>query len=249
MTGQISFPSSRLRAFLHQLPYLPRAFTLVWKATRYWTLAWALILLLQGVLPVALVYLTRWIVDGVVDAAAAGGSWQSIRPTLMLVALMAAVMLVSELLSSLTGWIRTAQSELVKDHITALIHQKSVTVDLAFYESPQYYDHLHRARAEAQYRPLTLLENAGSLLQNSITLVAMAAVLVPFGFWLPLALLVSTLPALFVVLRYSVRQNEWRVRTTPDERRSWYYDWFLTSDEIAAELRLFGFEKYLQSAF
>ena len=171
------------------------------------------------------------------------------QPTLILVALMAGVLLANELLNSATGWIRTAQSELVKDHISSLIHKKSVAVDLAFYETPEYYDHLHRARAEAQYRPLALLENAGNLVKNSITLLAMAAVLIPLGLWLPIALLLSTFPALIVVLRYSSRQYMWRLRRTADERRSWYYDWLLTSGETAAELRLLDLGKHFQAAF
>ena len=241
--------TTRGRALLDQLPYLPRALSMVWEATGYWTLTWAILLLLQGVLPVGIVYLTRWLVDGLVAAVQAGGSWESVQPTLILVALMAGVMLANELLSSATGWIRTAQSELVKDHISNLIHEKSVAVDLAFYESPEYYDHLHRARAEAQYRPLALLENAGNLVKNCITLLAMAAVLIPLGLWLPIALLLSTVPALIVVLRYSSRQYQWRLSRTADERRSWYYDWLLTSGETAAELRLLDLGKHFQAAF
>ena len=113
-------------------------------------------------------------------------------------------------------------------------------LDLAFYDLPQYYDHLHRARDRGRYRPLSLVESIGALIQNGITLVAMAAILLPYGAWLPVALLVSTLPALYVVLRYRSREHRRWLRTTADERRSWYYDWLLTARETAAELRLFG---------
>ena len=49
-------------------------------------------------------------------------------------------------------------------------------MDLAFYESPEYYDRLDRARGEASSRPLALLESGGSLVPNGITLLAMAAI-------------------------------------------------------------------------
>lgn len=250
MTERLSATRSRVQALLDQFPYVPRSLALLWKSTGLWTLVWSLLLVLQGVLPVAMVYLTQWIVDGVVEAVAAGGSWENVRPTLMLVALMAAVMLVNELLSSATGWIRAVQSELLEDHINVLIHDKSMAVDLAFYESPEFYDHLHRARAEAKYRSLALLENAGGLVKGSITVVVMAAVLIPFGLWLPVALLLSTLPALVVVVHYSLREHQRRLLRTPDERRIWYYDWLLTSqDAAAAELRLFGLGRHFQAAF
>ncbi len=232
-----------------QLRYLPRAFALVWDAARAWTLAWAVLLVAQGLLPVATVYLTRALVDGIATAVGAGAGWDRVRPVLILVVLMAGIMLLSELLSSTTRWVGTIQAELVRDYIDSLIHEKSTSVDMAFYDSPDYYDYLHRARDEASYRPLALVNSMGSLLQNGLTLAAMFAVLIPFGFWLPLALLVSTLPAFYVVLRYALERHQWRIRTTEDERRSRYYDWLLTGGESAAELRLFGLGNRFQSAY
>jgi len=44
--------------FRNQLPYLPRALRLVWNAAPRWTAAWLFLLVGQGLLPVALVYLT-----------------------------------------------------------------------------------------------------------------------------------------------------------------------------------------------
>ncbi len=42
------------------------------------------------------------------------------------------------------------------------------------------------------------------------------------GAAIPVLLLVSTVPALFVVLRYAHREHEWRLRVTPEERRAYY---------------------------
>src|SRR5256885_7253135 len=51
----------------------------------------------------------------------------------------------------------------------------------------------YRARGDAGNRPLALLESSGRLVQDGVTLVAMAVVLLPYGVWLPPALLLSTL--------------------------------------------------------
>ncbi len=213
------------------VPHLPRALGLVWDGSRGWTLAWAALLVVQGLLPAATVTLTRELVNALVA--------RDVRQSILLAAAMALVLLLGELLRGAAGWIRTVQSELVQDHINALIHRKSMAVDLEFYDLPEYFDHLHRARAEAGYRPIALLESMGSLMQNGITLAAMLVILAPYGVWLPLALLCGTMPALYVVVRYTLVQHAWRLRTTADERRTWYYDWLLTARESAAELRLF----------
>ena len=232
-----------------QLQFLPRALRLVWSAARHWSLLWAALLLVQGVLPVAVVYLTRALVDSLAGSIGSAAEWRVLAPILVLAALMGAVLLLGELLRGASDWVRTVQAKLVEDHVSSLVQEKSTTVDLAFYESPDYHDHLHRARAEASSRPIALLENGGSLIQNGITLAAMAAVLIPYGLWMPVALVVSTLPALFVVLRFALRQHRWQLRTTEDDRRSGYYDWVMTAGETAAELRLFGLGAYFRSAY
>ena len=241
--------SDKLRKALAQLPNLPRALGLVWQVARSWTIAWLVLLVVQGLLPVGVVYLTKLVVDGIVAALRSGGEWSSVRSVLMKVILLGVVMLLIEVARGAARFIRTVQAELLQDHIHALIHEKSASVDLAFYEFPDYFDHLHRARGEASYRPVALLENFGSLFQNGITLLAMGAILIPLGPWLAIALIISTLPAFFVVLRYALAEYQWRLRTTADERRTWYYDWVLTAADAAAELRIFGLGKHFQSAY
>jgi len=240
--------AGKLRKAWRQAPYLPRALALVWDASRKWTVLWLALLAVQGLLPAATVYLTRALVNSLVLVVDSDGSAAAIRPALLLALLMGLIMLLGQLLTSIAGWVRTAQAELVVDHVTSLVHHQSARLDLAFYDSPDYYDHLHRARAEASYRPVSLLEGMGGLLQSGITLAAMAAILLPYGAWLPAALLISTLPALYVVLHFRAREHRYRLRTTADERRTWYYDWLLTARETAAELRLFGLGDGFRSA-
>jgi len=241
--------TEKLRKALAQLPNLPRALALVWQVARPWTITWVILLIVQGLLPAATVYLTKMVVDGVVASLRNGSSWPGVRHVLLLLLLLGGVLLLMEVVRGGINWVRTVQAELLQDHITSLIHEKSVAADLAFYELSDYYDHLHRARAEARYRPVALLGNLGALLQNSITLLAMGAILIPLGPWLALALLLSTLPAFYVVVHYALAEYQWRQRTTADDRRAWYYDWIMTAAEAAAELRLFGLGKYFQSNY
>jgi ATP-binding cassette subfamily B protein len=247
MAGNLDIVTAKLRFAASQLSYLPRALALVWASARAWALLWGVLLVAQGLLPVATVYLTRVLVDELVQAQA--GALPTLGPVVRAALLLAVVLLLAELLRAASAWVRTAQAQLVQDHISALIHQKSLAADLAFYESPEYHDRLHRARDQAAYRPVALLESLGSLLQNGLTFLAMLGVLIPFGLWLPLALLASTVPAFFLVLRQSLRRYRWRQQATADERRTWYYDWLLTSGETAAEVRPFGLGELFQSAF
>ncbi|HEX5081934.1 MAG TPA: ABC transporter ATP-binding protein [Blastocatellia bacterium] len=246
---------NRFGKALAALSHLPRAIALVWGAARSWTAAWALLLLIQGLLPAAIVYLTRPLIDSLLAAIKSGGksgpgdSISALNPVLWWGGLMAALMLLAEISRELIGWIRRNQSELLHDHIAGLIYRQSIATDYAFYDMPEFYDHLHRARTDAAYRPEMLLESLGSLAQSLVTLLAVGAVIFSFGWFLPAALLTSSLPALLMVLYWTLREFDWRKRVTEDERRVWYYDWLLTSSEVAAEIRLFDLGGHFQSAW
>ena len=69
-----------LNTLRSQLRYLPQALGLVWSASRHWTVVWAVLLVLQGALPVATVYLTRMVVDSLVAATTNAGGGQHCNP-------------------------------------------------------------------------------------------------------------------------------------------------------------------------
>ena len=249
MPESIRLLRAKLLGAAWQFQYLPRALRLVWAAAGNWSLLWLALICAQGVVPVAIVYLSRPLVDHLAATVGSGAGSSHMAPVVALAAAIAGALLLGELARSLADWVRTVQSRLVEDHVSSLIHRKSASVDLGFYESPEFHDHLHRARDEARYRPIALLESGGNLIQNAITLTAMAAVLIPYGLAMSAALLLSTFPALVVVLRFAVLQHRLRARTTVDERRSHYYDWLMTASDAAAELRLFGLGDRFVSAY
>lgn len=234
-----------LRQLGIQLAYLPQTWRLIYAAAHRWTWAWAGLLVVQGLLPVAIVYLTRTLVNQVVGVVEGGESWLS-RSLILPGIGMAVALILSESLQAVNSWIRVGQSERVQRHIRYLIHHQAQQVDYAFYESPKYYDRLSRACTEAASRSLSLLDNTGSLIQSGITLLAMGAVLLPYGWWVPVVLFISTFPALVVAVRANRAYHAWWGRSTPLRRTMTYYEMILTQWWGAAEVRAFDLGPFLQ---
>jgi ATP-binding cassette, subfamily B, bacterial len=239
----------RLSGLIAPVAYWPRALQLIWSAAPKWTTAWLSLLVVQGVLPTAQVYLTKVSIDSLIAAKNAHGSWPQLRRSLIWIIVTATVMLLTELVQGMIDWIKTAQSEYVQNHIKDQVHKQSTAVELSFYESPEYYDRLEQAQSEAGTRPLALLDNFGSVLQNGLTLIGMAVVLSLYGWWLPITLLVTALPAFYVVMRFDREHHKWWQKTTATRRHAQYYDLMLTSGSVAAELRLFGLGPTFQSFY
>jgi ATP-binding cassette subfamily B protein len=226
-----------------------KTFRLVWTASPRYSTAWALLLAIQGLLPATIVYLTKLVVDSFVAAVKAGGAWEQTRSALIVTIIMAVVMLLSGVLQSVVEWISAAQAELIQDHVKHVTHEKSASVDMVLYDSPEYHDRLEQASSDSANRPLAFLQSTGSLLQNAITLLAMAAMLLQYSVWLPLILLISTMPALLMVLRFDRVYHKWWKATSADRRWIYYYDLMLSNGEAAPEMRMFSLSRPFQEAY
>ena len=232
-----------------RISYAGRGLRLVWEAVGPWALAWGALLVVQGLLPAAIVYLTKWLVDSVAAAVNGGTSWEVVQMVLVPAALMGSLMILQRVLGSLSSWVSTAQSELVRDHIKGLIHEKAAAVDYGFYESAEYYDRLEQANSQASSRSLALLRNIGNLLQGLVTFLSIGLILIQYGILLPLVLVISTLPALYVIVRHNRRHHSWWERTTADRRWARYFDIMLTKRDPAAEVRLFELGRHFRSNY
>jgi ATP-binding cassette, subfamily B, bacterial len=226
-----------------------RTMRLIWLAAPGWTIAWAILLAAQGVLPAVVIYLTKLVVDGLVAAKDAGGDSGRIQHAAILLAMLAGAMLLTQLLQGVTDWVRAAQSEFIQDHVKKLVHEQSASLDLSYYESPEYFDRQEQARSEGGGRPQALLESCGTLVQNAVTLAAMATMLVTYSVWVPALLLVSTLPAFYIVVRFDRSYHAWWQSVTPERRRASYLDAMLTIADAAAEVRLFGLSPHFVSEY
>lgn len=220
--------------------HLPQTIRLLWGATARWTALWLALLVVQGLLPAVAVYLTREVVDGVLKVIGGAAGWSAALPLLTPALFLAAALVLQVVVGGVIAWVRFTQSAILQDYISRKIHEKSVSVKMAFYDFPEYYDHLHRARDEASHRPAALLDVTGSLIQNTVTMVGIGAVLLPYGVWLPVALIVGSLPSLFLVVQNSLRRREWTRESTSRMRKTRYLEQLVTAREVAAEVRVFN---------
>jgi ATP-binding cassette, subfamily B, bacterial len=241
--------SPKTRENLRRLTYLPWAVRLVWHSAAGWTLASLIVLVLQGLVPAGTVYLTKLVVDAVAGIIGAGATWEAFQPLLIPGSLMVALLLAQQSLATIGAYISQAQSEHVQDYIKTRIHDKAGSLDLGFFERTDYYDLLNQANGQASTRPLQLINNLGGLIRYSITLVSIAVLLIPYGAWLPAVLVLTTLPAFYIILRYNRIYHRWYQQRTPDRRQAEYFDLMLTLDTPAAEIRTFGLNTFFRDAY
>ena len=230
------------------LAALPRAYAIVVTAAPRETLVLVIVTLMAGLIPVALLALTKPTVDAVSGLliGPGGGDWQ--RP-MLLVAAMAALLLVGETIAALSKWFRLGQGERVGLHVRGLAQDQSSRVAMTFYEQSDFFDRLHRARDDAAERPTQIIEGVTELGRAGIALLGVAVILVGYVWWLPALLALAMLPALFSAVVHAFRQYHFDMEMTVEERHAWYYDWLLTDRRCAAEMRAFGLARHFRGRF
>ncbi len=231
---------TRLRAKISQSLRLGRAVSLVWQSSPRWTMARVFLILIQGILPLFSLYLMKLVVDAVNIGITAPNKASAFQTVLTLISFAGAVTVISNLCSFLTKLVDEIQSQLVSDYMYGLLHAKSIEVDLEYYENAKYYDTLHRAQSEASFRPNQVLNKLVQIAQNSVSLVAIASLLLSLHWGIIAIVIVAVIPNILVRLKYAGQVYRWQRQKTTTERRANYFHWMLTQDWHAKEIRLFA---------
>jgi ATP-binding cassette subfamily B protein len=236
MTGSASSGNDHPAVSWASFAGLPRAFALVWATHRGLTLALAATTAMQSMVPVALAWVTKLIIDGVVGADPRGGLGQ-IMP---IVALAIAIALFEHVLTNVRRLCEELLRDLVGQSISAKVLDKAISLDVPHFDNPTYYDLLQRVQQEAPHRPLAILQEAFSLLRGVLTLLSFVAILTSLGPWLVLLVIVSCFPVLFVHSSFGRAYFNMQSHRAPAWRRLLYHSLLLSDRLFVKEVRLFG---------
>ncbi len=216
---------------------LGRVVRLVWQTSPRHMIASALLILIQGLWPLLLLYLFKRFVDAVTLAVGRPESAAAESVFWLIGALVLANGL-QLLFGGLTALVRERQSMEMTDLITSQIHAKTVSMDLAFFENPDYNNTLHLVLQESPSRPTQVVQNLMQLGQQSITMVAMLGLLWSLHWFLLPLLIIGAIPGVALNFYHAHRLYRRRQQWVPLERQANYYGWMITTAFAAKEIRL-----------
>ncbi len=177
----------------------------------------------------------KLIVDGVVAAIDGGDPEVALYWVIVEGFLVAAMALAQRGISLCQSLLRS----LLGNRINVLILDKAQTLSLAQFEDSEFYDKLNRARREASSRPLSLVNRTFSLVQNGVSLLGFAGLLISFSPWAVAVLALAGLPAFVAETRFSDQGYQLNRRRSPQVREQWYLETVLAREDHAKEVKLF----------
>lgn len=177
-----------------------------------------------------------WVGKAIVDAVVAG----ALEAALGWVALELVVMAALGLAQRGGGVLRSLLGVRMALCVNLRILGKAVTLELAQFQDPDFYDRLTRARREASSRPLAVAGELLGLIGAGVTLLGFIALLLRFHPVAVLVLVLAAFPAALAELRFSRAAFELRHRRATEARRLGYLEYVLASDEHAKEVMMLG---------
>jgi ATP-binding cassette subfamily B protein len=234
------------RERLQALRHLPRLLRMVWETEPRYVVAILALRVARAVIPLAVLWVGKLIVDEVVRAIAVAGAGGD-APWLRLAELLAlelGIALVGEGLSRVSALLESLLGDLFANRTSVELMRHAATLDLEQFEDAEIYDRLERARRQTVNR-IGLFTLLLATVQDLITLVTLSVALAVYVPWLLVLLVVAVLPSLlgethFASLGYSLLYS-W----TPERRQLDYLRYIAASDVSAKELKLFGLSDFL----
>jgi ATP-binding cassette, subfamily B, bacterial len=221
---------------------VPPIFGLVWACAPTVVVLSTIARLVVSVIPVALLWVTKYIIDAIVlhsstHAALPQHFWG-------LVALEFALASFAAILGRLIGFFEAVLADKFTRHISTRLMEHASRLDLTRYEDPLFYDKMERARVQGTDR-LALVGMTGRLIQDVISAASLAAGIIFFSPWLLLFLIICIVPAFLGETHFAFLGYTLNFEQTPARRQMDYLRILGGSRESAKELKLFGLGPFL----
>jgi ATP-binding cassette subfamily B protein len=234
------------RERLSALRNVPPILKIVWQAGPVVVASGLILRLFTSLLPMALLWITKLIIDSIVRVVS---THQSVQPRFWwLVAAEFSLAVLSTVLTRIIDYLDALLADKYTRYVSIRVMKHAAELDLLAYEDPVFYDRLERARVQATDR-LGMIQSIGRLVQQAVTAVSMSISIMLFSPWLMLLLIAGVIPAFLGESHFAFLGYAKNFRQTPIRRQLDYLRVLGGSREAAKELKLFGLSTFLTERF
>jgi len=199
---------------------------------------------LNAVLPLIPLYFFKLLLD-----AFSIGQPVVVNDVIWILVAMGGLSLFMIFIQNVAAYNNSIQSDIITDHMSSLLINKSLQIDLEYYDSDKYHDQFSRAMSQGGTTPIATLGAVTSFFQNLVMLLAVVALLFTLHWSIIFILFIITLPVAYVRFIYSEKLVDLMKTQTQAKRVTGYYKNILTGGSAAKEVRMFSFGKYMLRKF
>ncbi len=205
------------------------------------------LIVIQSILPLASIALLGQLMNILTNTQT---NWPGYLSNVwFVIGLMCGIFLFIQICTAINSIVGEILGQRITDYVNSLLHNKSLELDLTYYDNPEYHDTFHRAQQEASFRPIQILLNISDLITNLITFIGTIAILASISGFVLLIMILAGIPTLFIKLSRAKMMFNWRKKNTSLFRKGNYLGMLMTHRIFAKEMRIFKLGKHIQNRY
>ena len=229
---------ARLLAFRNLRPFL----RIAWQTSPALVLTASVLRFVHALVPLAMLWVSKLILDAIVAHTRRPGT--SLAHLWKLVVVEVVLAVAGDVLGRASTFCETVLGDRFAERMSLRLMEHASRLDLASFESPEFYDKLERARRQTTGR-LGLLKSLLDVGQDVVTLITLCAGLIVYSPWLILLLIATMMPAFVGETYMSALAASVLRRRTPQRRELDYLRYLGASAQAAKETKAFGLGSHL----
>ena len=147
---------------------------------------------------------------------------------------------IKSIVSNIDTILTRIYGELVVNHIKLKIMNKAKQVDLASFDTTEFYEKLENANREAGMRPVQILNSTFRIFSTLITVISFVIVLAAVSAFAPVIIVVLAIPSAIINFIYRKKNADYIRRRSKDRRVMNYYSGIITNKDMVKEIKMFG---------
>lgn len=192
------------------------------------------VLVLMGVMPALNIYATGKLVNLFENNIITESS------IIFIIGIWGLSMLLPTLLSPLVNYLQSHINQLVTNKIIKKIIYKNSTFNgLQSFDDVDIQNSINILKTQSKFRPTNFLVNSVIIIRELITIISLAIILFHIKWWIPIALLISSIPLAYI--NFSVASFSWKalMKSSHNTRLMEYFTSLSFSREAQKDIHLF----------
>ena len=211
---------------------------LVWEANKAILFVMSFMTVFNGVMPVIGSLIGKEVLNDL--SRAYGGELNDFKIITVLLILNFAYLLLTGVFARIYATVNQISGEIVANHIKVKLMTKAKEVDLASYDSPDYYSKLENANREAARRPIEVLSAAFSIISTVISIISYIIVIAVLGAVPAMLIIAVAIPSTVINFYFRKKNFNYMFRRSKSRRQLNYYSDVMVNKDLVKEIRMLG---------
>jgi len=210
-----------------------------WESSNGYTIGGIALSLISIVIPFCSLYLSKVLLDSFTNIN------QTEAMKVVGILLLTYVLSITNITVTKTfRYMQTVHNDLMENRIQTEFMEKSMALDLEFFDNPVYVDAMQAARMDASAIP-NIMWNVMSAFNGMLSLFSAFVFLSKENWLLALIVVVSGIPYSYFNQKHANDIYKWRMCHVGEERQLGHIQMIAGSRTFACDVRVFGIEEYL----